>query len=318
MQQTMKRLSLPFKPLFGLFCKPKSQTDDIDIDSVPKITIIPPLEDVHVYMDEDGLGNLVRHPHRTAHRGGLCRRCQITRDVQHFPVVDAIAVAHYSTAVELQTRTQTIDESRLTVPTFKSPRRIQPEESKPEPKLKSLSSEQRRKFIAGLPPPPPPPINLITIPPLPPTSPHAESVGELPSEPLSWTGLFQDDLPENDDSYEDSSSSSSSSSGSEPEKLSIDQFLVLCLLGKGAQGDVYLVKHRAKMVFYALKAVPKSASKNGYYGNLFTEQFALRVVAGDPRFVNLQGTFQDDKYFYILTVSSVSSPMSEGMRESYF
>ncbi|KAM5543864.1 hypothetical protein V8D89_002481 [Ganoderma adspersum] len=298
MQQTMKRLSLSFKPLFGLFCKPKSQTDDIDIDSVPKITIIPPLEDIHVYMDEDSLGNL------------------ITRDVQHLPVVDAIIIAHRSTApVELQTQIQIIDESRLTVPTFKSPRRTQPEEPKPEPKLKSLSSEQRRKFIASLPPPPPPPVEFITNPPLPPTSPHAESVSELPSEPLSWTGLFQDDVQEDDDSYEDSSSSSSSSSSSASEKLSMDQFLVLCLLGKGAQGDVYLVKHRAKMVFYALKAVPKSASKNGYYGNLFAEQFALKVVAGHPRFVNLQGTFQDDKFFYILTDLYAHGDLRSQMRE---
>ncbi|PIL27131.1 transporter [Ganoderma sinense ZZ0214-1] len=291
MQQTMKRFSLSLKPLFGLFCKPKSPTDDIDIDSVPKITIIPPIEDMYENTTEGSPGN------------------------PHFPLVDAIVVAQRSTApVELQAQTQTIDETRLTVPTFKSPRRVQSEEPKPESKPKPLSPEQRRKFIASLPPPPPPPVKFITSPPLPPSHPSVESTstGELSSELLPWTGLFQDDLPDDDS---DEGSSSSSSSGSEPERLSMDQFLVLCLLGKGAQGDVYLVKHRAKMVFYALKAVPKSATKNGYYGNLFAEQFALKVVAGDPRFVNLQGTFQDDKYFYILTDLYAYGDLRSEMRE---
>ena len=59
----MKRLSLSFKPLFGLFCKPRSKTDSVNADSVPTITVIPPLEDTHVYMDEDSLRNLVRHLH---------------------------------------------------------------------------------------------------------------------------------------------------------------------------------------------------------------------------------------------------------------
>ncbi|KAI1792232.1 kinase-like protein [Ganoderma leucocontextum] len=278
MQQAMKRLSFSFKPLFGLFCKPKSKTDSIDVDSVPTIAVTPPLEDMHVYMDEDSLGNL------------------IMRDVQHFPVVDAIVIAHRSTTpVQFQVQTQIVDQSKLTVPPFKARRRIQPEEPKPEPKPKPLSPEQRRRLISSLPPPPPPPV---------------KPANQLPPELVSWTGLFQEDLEDDDsDGY------SSSSSSSEPEKLSMDQFLVLCLLGKGAQGDVYLVKHRAKMVFYALKAVPKSATRNGYYGNLFAEQFALRVVAGDPRFVNLQGTFQDDKYFYILTDLYAYGDLRSEMRE---
>ena len=37
-----------------------AQMADEEPQSVPKIAVIPPLEDMHVYMDEDSLGNLVR------------------------------------------------------------------------------------------------------------------------------------------------------------------------------------------------------------------------------------------------------------------
>ena len=38
----------------------ESQDQTQSPESVPKIAVIPPLEDMHVFMDEDSLGNLVR------------------------------------------------------------------------------------------------------------------------------------------------------------------------------------------------------------------------------------------------------------------
>ena len=72
MQSAMKRLSRSFKPLLGLtgskrssmigvqMASGESQDQTQSPESVPKIAVIPPLEDMHVFMDEDSLGNLVR------------------------------------------------------------------------------------------------------------------------------------------------------------------------------------------------------------------------------------------------------------------
>ena len=72
MQSAMKRLSRSFKPLLGLTGSKRSSMIGVQMaggesqdqaqssESVPKIAVIPPLEDMHVFMDEDSLGNLVR------------------------------------------------------------------------------------------------------------------------------------------------------------------------------------------------------------------------------------------------------------------
>ena len=204
-------------------------------------------------------------------------RGKIMRDVQCLPVVDAILVGSRS-STPVPDPVENVDDSKLTMSPYKPKR---PVELKEEPTPESVSvAEQRRAFIASLPPPPPPPITPIS---------------HLAPELLTWTQLFNSDAV--DDQQEEERTLRSDCNA-----LSTEQFLVVGLLGKGAQGNVYLVKHRSKMVFYALKAIPKSAGKNDQYANLFAEQFALRMLAGDPRFVNLQGSFQDDSFFYILTV----------------
>ncbi|EJF61590.1 kinase-like protein [Dichomitus squalens LYAD-421 SS1] len=278
MHAVMKRLTHSFKPLLGRAGRSKTSKTGSHLgagedrkqapDSVPMIAVIPPLEDMHVYMDEDNLGNL------------------IMRDVQCLPVVEDIFVACRSTTLAHISTEEAVD-SKSNVQPSELTKASEPEQPKP------LSvAEQRRKFIASLPLPPPPPIKPAC---------------QMPPELLTWMQLFQGDILDDEENGEGRTQFS--------ETLSTQQLLVLSLLGKGAQGNVYLVKHRSKMVFYALKTIPKSTDKNGHYANLFAEQFALKMVAGDPRFVNLQGSFQDDECFYILTDLYAYGDLRSEMRE---
>ena len=103
-------------------------------------------------------------------------RGKIMRDVQCLPVVDAILVGSRS-GTPVAVPVENLDDSKLTMSPYKPKR---PVELKEEPTPEPLSvADQRRAFIASLPPPPPPPITPIC---------------QLAPELLTWTQLFGGDV----------------------------------------------------------------------------------------------------------------------------
>ncbi len=85
--------------------------------------------------------------------------------------------------------------------------------------------------------------------------------------------------------------------------LSPADFRVYQLLGQGAQGTVSLVQYERNGLFYALKAIKKSALKPHHFAFAFQEQAILKELVGCAFFLQLRGSFEDDEYFYLLTVS---------------
>lgn len=73
-------------------------------------------------------------------------------------------------------------------------------------------------------------------------------------------------------------------------------------IGAGAWGFVHLARHRATGTRVAIKSVKKDKIK-GKEGQLLREQAALRAVTGQKGVLDLLGSFQDDGYFYFVTVS---------------
>ncbi|KAJ7083665.1 kinase-like domain-containing protein [Mycena belliarum] len=88
--------------------------------------------------------------------------------------------------------------------------------------------------------------------------------------------------------------------GSSTTRMSLDNFDVLRLLGKGATSRVFLVRCKRSEALYALKVVPKTRSS---ISNLPHEEKALRCIAEDgcPFLILLAGSWEDTANFYLLT-----------------
>lgn len=82
-----------------------------------------------------------------------------------------------------------------------------------------------------------------------------------------------------------------------------EDFQVVGELGEGGQASVYLVQERATERLYALKAAEKSEYPE-MNELMFREQAVLESIAGSPWFLSLKASFEDDQFFFLLTVSS--------------
>ncbi|KAI8970636.1 kinase-like domain-containing protein [Trametes punicea] len=83
--------------------------------------------------------------------------------------------------------------------------------------------------------------------------------------------------------------------------LRAGDFRVFQVLGRGGQGTVLLVQYRGDGLFYALKAMKKSALKLREYPFTFLEQDVMKELAGNHFFAQLKASFEDDEHFYLLT-----------------
>lgn len=88
-----------------------------------------------------------------------------------------------------------------------------------------------------------------------------------------------------------------------------DDFQVVGELGEGGQASVYLVQERATARLYALKAAEKSEYPE-MNELMFREQAVLESIAGSPWFLSLKASFEDDQFFFLLTVSSDCTSVS--------
>ena len=82
-------------------------------------------------------------------------------------------------------------------------------------------------------------------------------------------------------------------------KLTMDDFHILSVLGKGYYGKVLLVKHKKSKKIYAIKIIPKSmVIKSKQLDVVFSERKFLKL-AKSPFIVGYKFAFQSDSKFYI-------------------
>jgi len=82
--------------------------------------------------------------------------------------------------------------------------------------------------------------------------------------------------------------------------LTLDQFQLLKVIGKGTYGEVYLAKNKANGKKYALKKLEKAfILKNGKVQSVSRERDILFKMQ-HPNIVSLDGTFQDKDFLYFL------------------
>ncbi|CDO76403.1 hypothetical protein BN946_scf184937.g17 [Trametes cinnabarina] len=83
--------------------------------------------------------------------------------------------------------------------------------------------------------------------------------------------------------------------------LTVDDFRIIHVLGEGGQGLVLLVQDQVTDGLFALKVISKGSFKYlDHVSRVFVEQDAMRAVAGNPSFVGIKGTFEDEDNFLIL------------------
>ncbi|KAI0651336.1 kinase-like domain-containing protein [Trametes meyenii] len=82
--------------------------------------------------------------------------------------------------------------------------------------------------------------------------------------------------------------------------LSVADFRLIRYLGGGGQGQVWLVEHTRSQRLYALKAANKRALGEAHYSSIFIEQDAMRMLSGNAFFNSLQGSFEDDEFFFVV------------------
>ena len=90
-------------------------------------------------------------------------------------------------------------------------------------------------------------------------------------------------------------------------KVTTTDLAVIRALGNGGQATVWLIKHLPTDRLFALKMVAKHSLPRKNNTRVFEEQDMLRRLAGDSRFLQLQASFEDDEYFYFMTVSRFGS-----------
>ena len=83
--------------------------------------------------------------------------------------------------------------------------------------------------------------------------------------------------------------------------LSRDQFETIRKLGKGAYGEVFLVRRTETGVKYALKVVEKShILRYNKTEAIFRERDIGSELSGHRNIVEFVGTFQDEDHLYFL------------------
>lgn len=84
-------------------------------------------------------------------------------------------------------------------------------------------------------------------------------------------------------------------------KSKIEDFTILCTLGEGAYGEVFLVKKNDQnKSTYALKAINKKFIHiNGKAHHVFLEKLFLKNLK-NSQIVKLHDTFQDEERLYFL------------------
>lgn len=87
------------------------------------------------------------------------------------------------------------------------------------------------------------------------------------------------------------------------QRLGTSDFRVLRVLGHGGQGTVLLVEYLSSGRLYALKMIKKQGLRLKEYRLAFQEQDASKLLAGNPWCAQLKGSFEDEEYFYLLSVS---------------
>ena len=85
-------------------------------------------------------------------------------------------------------------------------------------------------------------------------------------------------------------------------RVSTEQFSVIRVLGQGSFGTVYLVEDKITRKLFALKSILKHSIETVRYPIIFMEQDILKRLAGDPAFLTLHASFEDELHFHFLTV----------------
>lgn len=85
--------------------------------------------------------------------------------------------------------------------------------------------------------------------------------------------------------------------------ISLNDFAILGVLGKGGQGTIYRALHKPSNTRVALKRIKKDP-----VSEILTprEQECLRRLVNADGILELYGSFHDQEYFYLVTVSSYS------------
>ena len=88
----------------------------------------------------------------------------------------------------------------------------------------------------------------------------------------------------------------------------MSDFVIICRLGEGGFGVVLLVADKISRRFYALKIVYKEGLSVEAMERVFEEQRIGRAVAdaGSQWMVGVEGSWEDDRKFYMLMVRSFS------------
>lgn len=91
-------------------------------------------------------------------------------------------------------------------------------------------------------------------------------------------------------------------------RLRMSDFVIICRLGEGGFGVVLLVSDKVSRRFYALKIVYKEGLSMEAMERVFEEQRIGRAVAdaGCQWMVGVEGSWEDDRKFYMLMVRSFS------------
>ncbi|KAI8851319.1 kinase-like domain-containing protein [Chytridium lagenaria] len=78
-------------------------------------------------------------------------------------------------------------------------------------------------------------------------------------------------------------------------------FIIEKIIGIGGSGKVLQVKEKSTGKRFALKCMAKARMTKDDYSFLDREVKIMKSLKGYPKFVQLEATFQDNRYFYILT-----------------
>ena len=85
--------------------------------------------------------------------------------------------------------------------------------------------------------------------------------------------------------------------GNQKEKITIQNFDVLKVIGSGAFGKVLLVRLKKTHKLYALKLIPKKSIRNKYSMNSILKEREILLKSNHPFILKLRYSFQDHEYF---------------------
>ena len=120
---------------------------------------------------------------------------------------------------------------------------------------------------------------------------------------------YDEDYDEEDEEEDLSAYAAAAASPSPPpRKLTTKDLRLIRTLGFGAYGYVLKVQDRTTGKIYALKMVSKASTSNADDTKVMEEQAIMRMVEGDPRFIQLRASFEDeDRFYYLMVRFSFSS-----------